>query len=133
MTIEKKVDMVIEMVAHMNEQMTMQFSKIDEKFAQIDKRFDQIDERFDRMEERLNNVENRLANVEDRLVNVEYRLTNVESNQEGLRQQISMVSDALDRSNAMHEERFVSLEQKTAELAYVQNIHSTEILKLQAG
>ena len=81
MTIEKKVDMVIEMVAHMNEQMTMQFSK--------------IDERFDRMEERLNNVENRLANVEDRLVNVEYRLTSVESNQEGLRQQISMVSDAL--------------------------------------
>ena len=118
--------MVIEMVAHMNEQMTMQFSKIDEKFAQIDKRFDQIDERFDRMEERLNNVENRLTHVED-------RLTNVESNQEGLRQQISMVSDALDRSNAMHEERFVSLEQKTAELAYVQNIHSTEILKLQAG
>ena len=95
MTIEKKVDMVIEMVAHMNEQMTMQFGKIDEKFAQIDKRFDQMDERFDRMEERLNNVENRLANVEDRLVNVEYRLTSVESNQEGLRQQISMVSDAL--------------------------------------
>ena len=126
MTIEKKVDMVIEMVAHMNEQMTMQFGKIDEKFAQIDKRFDQIDERFDRMEERLNNVENRLTHVED-------RLTNVESNQEGLRQQISMVSDALDRSNAMHEERFVSLEQKTAELTHVQNIHSTEILKLQAG
>ena len=93
--ISQKVDMVIEMVAHMNEQMTMQFGKIDEKFAQIDKRFDQIDERFDRMEERLNNVENRLANVEDRLVNVEYRLTSVESNQEGLRQQISMVSEAL--------------------------------------
>ena len=66
MTMEKKLDMVIEMVAHMNEEMT--------------EKFDQIDQRFERVEERL-------ANVEERLTGVEERLTGVEENLETLRKE----------------------------------------------
>ena len=44
MTVEQKLDMLIEMLAHMNEQMTMQFGEMHEKSAQMDKcyRYDEL-------------------------------------------------------------------------------------------
>ena len=116
MTIEKKLDMVIEMVAHMNEQMT--------------EKFDHIDERFERVEERLTKVEYRLSDVEGNLETL--RSENAKEH-ELLHRQIAAVAEAVNNSNAMHEARFAALERKDAELARVQDLHSTEILKLQAG
>ena len=137
MTIEKKLDMVIEMVAHMNEEMTEKFTQIDEKFARIDERFDRIDERFERVEERLTKVEEQLERVDERLTNVEGNLETLRNENAKehalLHSKIAEVAEAVNNSNAMHEERFAALERKDAELARVQDLHSTEILKLQAG
>ena len=109
MTIEKELKMVIDMIAHMNEEMT-------EKFNHIDERFNQIDQRFERVEENLETL--RKENAEEH---------------EFLHSKIAEVAEAVNNSNAMHEARFAALERKDAELARVQDLHSTEILKLQAG
>ena len=137
MIMEKKLDMVIEMVAHMNEQMAEKFDHIDERFNQIDERFERVEERLTKVEENLTNVEKRLTKVEDRLSDVEGNLETLRSENakeyELLHRQIATVAEAVNNSNAMHEARFVALERKDAELARVQDLHSTEILKLQAG
>ncbi|MBO5115154.1 MAG: hypothetical protein J6C02_03300, partial [Peptococcaceae bacterium] len=92
MGLEEKMDMVISMVASMNEQMT-------EKFGQIDERFTQIDERFDRLEDKLEALREENAKEHDLL-----------------RGQIGAVAEALNISNAMHDARYEEIKQNDEEL-----------------
>jgi len=109
MGLEEKMDMVIAMVAHMNEEMTETFGRINVKFAQIDERFAQIDERFDRMEATLESFREENAKEHDLL-----------------RKQIDTVTEALNASNALHDARYRELER-------IQKQHSADIMALRAA
>ena len=144
MDMDKKIDMIIDMVANMNETMTEKFSQIDERFDQIDEKFDQIDERFDRIDERFERIENRVERLENRLTNVEgsvesLRIENAQQH-DLLRGQIGAVAEALNASNAMHDARYAELEAKCEELKakdaaleQVQEQHSIDIMTLRAA
>ena len=144
MDMNKKIDMIIDMVANMNETMTVKFEQIDERFDRIDEKFDQIDERFDRIDERFERIENRVERLENRLTNVEgsvesLRIENAQQH-DLLRGQIGAVADALNASNAMHDARYAELEAKCEELKakdaaleQVQEQHSIDIMALRAA
>ena len=144
MDMDKKIDMIIDMVANMNETMTVKFEQIDERFDRIDEKFDQIDERFDRIDERFERIENRVERLENRLTNVEgsvesLRIENAQQH-DLLRGQIGAVADALNASNAMHDARYAELEAKCEELKakdaaleQVQEQHSIDIMALRAA
>ena len=144
MDMDKKIDMIIDMVANMNETMTEKFSQIDERFDRIDEKFDQIDERFDRIDERFERIENRVERLENRLTNVDgsvesLRIENAQQH-DLLRGQIGAVADALNASNAMHDARYAELEAKCEELKakdaaleQVQEQHSIDIMALRAA
>ena len=151
MDMNKKIDMIIDMVANMNETMTVKFEQIDERFDRIDEKFDQIDERFDRIDERFERIENRVERLENQIGEIENRLTNVEGSVESLRienaqqhdllrGQIGAVAEALNASNAMHDARYAELEAKCEELKakdaaleQVQEQHSIDIMALRAA
>ena len=144
MDMNKKIDMIIDMVANMNETMTVKFEQIDERFDRIDEKFDQIDERFDRIDERFERIENRVERLENRLTNVEgsvesLRIENAQQH-DLLRGQIGAVADALNASNAMHDARYAEFEAKCEELKakdaaleQVQEQHSIDIMALRAA
>ena len=144
MDMDKKIDMIIDMVANMNETMTVKFEQIDERFDRIDEKFDQIDERFDRIDERFERIENRVERLENRLTNVEgsvesLRIENAQQH-DLLRGQIGAVAEALNASNAMHDARYAELEAKCEELKakdaaleQVQEQHSIDIMTLRAA
>ena len=144
MDMNKKIDMIIDMVANMNETMTVKFEQIDERFDRIDEKFDQIDERFDRIDERFERIENRVERLENRLTNVEgsvesLRIENAQQH-DLLRGQIGAVAEALNASNAMHDARYAELEAKCEELKakdaaleQVQEQHSIDIMTLRAA
>ena len=144
MDMDKKIDMIIDMVANMNETMTVKFEQIDERFDRIDEKFDQIDERFDRIDERFERIENRVERLENRLTNVEgsvesLRIENAQQH-DLLRGQIGAVAEALNASNAMHDARYAELEAKCEELKakdaaleQVQEQHSIDIMALRAA
>ena len=137
MDMDKKLDMIIDMVASMNETMTEKFEQIDERFDQIDERFDRIDERFERIENRVERLENRLTNVEGSVESL--RIENAQQH-DLLRGQIGAVAEALNASNAMHDDRYAELEAKYEELKakdaaleQVQEQHSIDIMTLRAA
>ena len=144
MDMDKKIDMIIDMVANMNETMTVKFEQIDERFDRIDEKFDQIDERFDRIDERFERIENRVERLENRLTNVDgsvesLRIENAQQH-DLLRGQIGAVAEALNASNAMHDARYAELEAKCEELKakdaaleQVQEQHSIDIMALRAA
>ena len=116
MDVEKKIDMIIDMVANMNETMTEKFSQIDEKFERL---------------------ENRLANVEGSVDSL--RIENAQQH-DLLRGKIGAVAEALNASNAMHDARYAELEVKCEELKakdaaleQVQEQHSIDIMTLRAA
>ena len=123
MGLEEKMDMVISMVASMNEQMTEKFGQIDERFDQIDEKFAQTDDRFDRLEDKLEALREENAKEHDIL-----------------RGQIGAVAEALNISNAMHDARYEEIKQNDEELKQkyealqrVQDQHSIDIMALRAA
>ncbi len=130
MGLEEKMDMVISMVASMNEQMTEKFGQIDERFTQIDERFDQIDEKFAQTDDRFDRLEDKLEAL---------REENAKEH-DILRGQIGAVAEALNISNAMHDARYEEIKQNDEELKQkyealqrVQDQHSIDIMALRAA
>ena len=130
MGLEEKMDMVISMVASMNEQMTEKFGQIDERFTQIDERFDQIDEKFAQTDDRFDRLEDKLEALREENAK-EHDL---------LRGQIGAVAEALNISNAMHDARYEEIKQNDEELKQkyealqrVQDQHSIDIMALRAA
>ena len=144
MGLEEKMDMVISMVASMNEQMTEKFGQIDERFDQIDEKFAQIDERFDQIDKKFDQTDDRFDRLEDKLEAL--REENAKEH-DILRGQIGAVAEALNISNAMHDARYEEmkqnnetlkqndeeLKQKYEALQRVQDQHSIDIMALRAA
>ena len=116
MGLEEKMDMVIAMVAHMNEEMTETFGQINVKFSQIDERFAQIDERFDRMEATLERFREENAKEHDIL-----------------RGQIASVAQALNATIVENDVQHCELKANDEALERVQKQHSADIMELRAA
>ena len=151
MGLEEKMDMVISMVASMNEQMTEKFGQIDERFDQIDEKFAQIDERFDQIDEKFAQIDERFDQMDKKFAQTDDRFDRLEDKLEALREenakehdilrgQIGAVAEALNISNAMHDARYEEMKQNDEELKQkyealqrVQDQHSIDIMALRAA
>ena len=108
-TTDEKLDMIISMVAHMNEQMTEQFGLTN---ARLDK------------------VENRLDKVEKEIK--EFREENAKEHSL-LRGQVGAVAEALNTTIAINDAEHSELKSSAEKMERIQKQHSLDIMGLRAA
>lgn len=106
---DEKLDMIISMVAHMNEQMTEQFEQVREELGQTNARLDK--------------VETELKTFREETV----------QNFNIVRGQIGAVAEALNTTIAINDAEHSEFKGKTDTLERMQKQHSLDIMELRAA
>ncbi len=85
MTIDEKLDFLIDNVGITNGRLDRlevaieeRFDKVDERFEQIDAKFEQIDERFEQIDEKFKEIEERLEDINDRIEKYEISIKSIQ-------------------------------------------------------
>jgi chromosome segregation ATPase len=105
-SIDRRFEDTAQQIQTLREEMTSQFSRVDQRLGGMDQRLDRVDQRLGGMDQRLDRVDQRLDRVDQRLEGMDQRFDTLETDVrktwvsiEDVRDQVRLVAEGVANNN----------------------------------